>query len=201
MIRTKNLKNNTILVTFMVGIFMLLFSLPTYAHCDSYAGPVIKDAEIALEKQKVDYVLKWINEEQETEIISLFNKTVQLQNGDTEVYEIVKKHFLETLVRLHRETEGEPFIGLQSGEAVPLIIEMADRSLEKENLSEVLPALTAHFKEVLEERYAEAARLYKIRNESVEAGRKYVAAYVQYTHTIEGIHDIIENGPAHSHSH
>ncbi len=195
----KNLKLNTISTTLLAALLLMLFSNPIQAHCDSYAGPVIKDAEIALKNQNVDYVLKWITEEQESEIISLFNKTVSLQSGDAEVYQIVKKHFLETLVRLHRETEGEAFIGLQPGDAIPQILVMADRSLEKADLNEVLPALTAHFKEVLEERYAEAARLYNIRNESAEAGRKYVAAYVQYTHTIEGIHDLIENGPAHSH--
>jgi len=32
------------------------------------------------------------------------------------------------------------------------------------------------------------------KNESVEAGRAFVEAYVDYTHTLEAIHDILEHG-------
>lgn len=56
-------------------------------------GPVIKDALKVLETNHVDLVLKWITEEQEQEIILLFNKTYQLKKGDEEVYAIVKKTF------------------------------------------------------------------------------------------------------------
>ena len=46
---TKNSKKRTILVTLLAGLFLLIFNAPTYAHCDSYDGPVIKDALKALD--------------------------------------------------------------------------------------------------------------------------------------------------------
>ena len=37
-------------------------------------------------------------------------------------------------------------------------------------------------------------KLNKVKDDSVETGREFVAAYVDYTHTVEAIHDIIEHG-------
>ncbi len=36
--------------------------------------------------------------------------------------------------------------------------------------------------------------------ESVEKGRAYVAAYVEFIHYVEGLHLAIEKGPAHGHA-
>ncbi len=83
----------TILSIVFGSLLMLFAALPASAHCDSYDGPVIKDAEKALEENNVDLVLKWINQEQEAEIISLFRKTYNLESGDKEVYEIILTHW------------------------------------------------------------------------------------------------------------
>ena len=83
----------TILSIVFGSLLMLFAALPASAHCDSYDGPVIKDAEKALEENNVDLVLKWINQEQEAEIISLFRKTYDLKSGDKEVYEIILTHW------------------------------------------------------------------------------------------------------------
>lgn len=171
----------------------------TFAHCDSYDGPVIKEALVALETNNVDLVLKWVSPEQEAEIISLFTKTIKLKNEDQEVYSIVEKHFLETLVRLHRETEGEPYTGLKPLGSVTEIIKMADNSLAEGNLNNLSSALTKHIEEVLKEKHEKAFSLSKAKDESVEKGREYVAAYVDYTHTLEEIHTILEHGVAHGH--
>lgn len=184
----------------LVIVFSLFTALPGYAHCDSYDGPVIKEALAALKTNNVTPILKWVSAEQEEEIIALFNKTIKLKKGDKEIYSIVEKHFLETLVRLHRETEGEPFTGLKPEGSVTQIIRMADESLEKGNLNVLSTKLTAHIENVLKEKYEKAMLLSKSKDESVEKGREYVAAYVDYTHTLEGIHAILEHGPgAHGH--
>lgn len=167
----------------------------TYAHCDSYDGPVIKEALQALEDNNVTLVLKWINEDQEEEIISLFNKTHDLRSGDAEIYAIVEKHFLETLVRLHRETEGEPFTGLKPAGTVEPIIHMADESLASGDLDHLSQQLTSHITQVLKEKHKRAVELSLVKDQSVEQGRAYVAAYVDYTHTLEGIHKVLTHGP------
>lgn len=174
--------------------FIFIFTKTASAHCDSYDGPVIKDAEMALETNNVNLVLKWVTKEQEKEITTLFRKTFELRNGDKEVYEIVEKHFFETLVRLHRETEGAPYTGLKPAGTTKQIIQMTDKALKENNVEDFLLKLNNHIDKVVREKYEKVSKLDKVKDNSVEAGREFVAAYVDYTHTVEAIHDIIEHG-------
>ena len=157
------------------AILLLMFTVfagfQSFAHCDSYDGPVIKEALIALKTNNVNLVLKWISEDQEKEIISLFNKTAKLRKGDEEVYSIVEKHFLETLVRLHRETEGEPYTGLKPAGSVTPIIKMADQSLEKNSVSALSSELTAHIEKVVKEKYERVETLSRVKDESLAKGK------------------------------
>lgn len=192
----------TILTLVIVSLFMIFGSVPASAHCDSYDGPTIKDAVKALETNNVKLVLKWIKPEQEKEIIPLFNKTYALKSGDKEVYAIVEKHFFETLVRLHRETEGAPYTGLKPAGTTKPIILMSDQAIESRNIDDLLGKLNNHIGKVLKEKYEKVAALEKIKNDSPEQGREYVEAYVDYTHTIEAMHDIVEQGSGHAaHNH
>ena len=186
-----------ILPLFLFSI-LLFSSQVSLAHCDSYDGPVIKDAYKALETNNVNLVLKWVSEKQEEEIISLFNKTNKQRKGDKEIYEIVEKHFFETLVRLHRETEGAPYTGLKPAGSTKQIIQMSDNAIKSGSIEDLLGKLNNHIGNALREKYEKVLELEKVKNESIETGREYVEAYVDYTHTIEAIHDILEHGSGHS---
>ena len=192
---------NTIKVA---GTFFLLLMLTVFpstqasAHCDSYDGPVIKDAVKALETNNVNLVLKWVTTEQEKEIIPLFNKTNQLKSGDKEVYAIVEKHFFETLVRLHRETEGAPYTGLKPAGTTKQIIQMTDQALKEGNVEDFLVKLNSHINKGVREKYQKVSKLNKVKDSSTEQGREFVEAYVDYTHTVEALHDIIEHGGGHA---
>ena len=179
----------------------VLAYIPASAHCDSYDGPVIKDATKALETNNVKLVLKWITPEQEKEIIPLFNKTYQLKTGDKEVYAIVEKNFFETLVRLHRETEGAPYTGLKPAGTTKQIVQMTDKAIDTDDIEGFLVALNKHVDKVVREKYQKVAELNKVKDNSVEEGREYVEAYVDYTHTVEAMHDIIEHDGGHAGHH
>lgn len=56
-------------ITILV-LFLFFSTSQVDAHCDSYDGPVIKDAIKALEKNDVDLVLKWVTQKEEDEITS-----------------------------------------------------------------------------------------------------------------------------------
>lgn len=193
----KNLQNRksklqTILSIVMVTLLMMFGTLPASAHCDSYDGPTIKDAIKALETNNVSLVLKWITQDQEKEITSLFNKTYSLRSGEKDVYAIVEKHFFETLVRLHRETEGAPFTGLKPAGTTKKIIQLSDQALSNNDIDDLLLKLNNHFGKVIKEKYNKVETLDKVKNVSPEKGREYVEAYIDYTHTLEAIHEIIE---------
>ena len=130
------------LITLILISIITISSQKSFAHCDSYDGPVVQDAYKALETNNVNLVLKWISESQETEIVSLFNKTYKLKTGDKEIYEIVEKHFFETLVRLHRETEGAPYTGLKQAGTTKKIIVMSDKAIESGNIDNLLKNFT-----------------------------------------------------------
>ncbi len=181
-------------------LLVLLTSQMAFAHCDSWDGPVVQDALKALKTNNVTLVYKWINKEQEKEITSLFNTTYSLKNKDQEIYNIVEKHFLETLVRLHRETECAPYTGLKPAGHIKPIIQMSDKAIETGNIDEFTGKLNNHILKVIKEKYAKVEKLNKIKNESAEKGREFVKAYVDYTHTVEAIHHILEHGTNHSHS-
>ena len=187
------LKSKLVAMLFLASSISI-FTNTASAHCDSYDGPVIKDAEKALEANNVNLVLKWVSKEQEKEIIPLFQKTYELRNRDKEVYEIVKKHFFETLVRLHRETEGAPYTGLKPAGTTKPIIKMTDKALDENSVDDFLQKLNNHIDNVVREKFNKVSELNKVKDNSVEKGREFVAAYVDYTHTVEAIHDIIEHG-------
>jgi len=169
----------------------------SYAHCDSYDGPVIKDALKALETNNVQLVLKWISPAQEAEIVSLFNATYSLRSGNKEVYKLVETHFLETLVRLHRETEGAPYTGLKPSGHVSPVINLSDNAITSNNPDALLTALNGHISQVVKEKYEKVNMLEKTKDQSPEQGRAYVNAYVDYTHTVEALHAVIEGQHSH----
>ncbi|PKP51263.1 MAG: hypothetical protein CVT92_13210 [Bacteroidetes bacterium HGW-Bacteroidetes-1] len=197
-IKTSKSSLQTILSIVFVSLFMIFGSLPASAHCDSYDGPTIKDAIKAIETNNVNLVLKWITPEQEKEIIPLFYKTYALKSGDKEVYTIVEKHFFETLVRLHRETEGAPYTGLKPAGTTKKIVQLSDQAIASKDIEDLLGKLNNHIGKVIKEKYEKVAALEKVKNDSPEKGREFVEAYVDYTHTIEAIHDIVEQGGGHS---
>ncbi|KOH43512.1 hypothetical protein NC99_35960 [Sunxiuqinia dokdonensis] len=143
-------------------------------------------------------MLKWITDEQEQKIVPLFNKTYNLKNGDKEVYTLVEKHFLETLVRLHRETEGASYSGLKPAGTTKQIIQMTDKALDEGNVDDFLTKLNSHINKVIQEKYQKVSELNKVKDNSEEQGRAFVAAYVDYTHTVEALHDVMEHDGNHS---
>jgi hypothetical protein len=181
----------TVVLLMVLTVFV---GIPAMAHCDSFDGPVIKDAQKAFETNDVNMVLKWVNHEQEQEIISLFRKTYNLKNGDKKVYGIVEKHFLETLVRLHRETENAPYTGLKPSGSTKMIVQLGDAAIAEGSVDDLAGKLNNHIEQVVRKKYNRVASLKKVKDDSVGLGREYVEAYVDYTHTLEAIHNILEHG-------
>lgn len=199
----KSIKNSTKKISqrvvLLLSVILLSFASPQIAsaHCDSYDGPVIKDALKALEQQNVELVLKWVEPKYDEIITDKFNQTLKLTGSNKEVNKILETHFLETLVRLHREGEGASFTGLKPVNSMTPMAEMADNSLDKNDIDHVVNKVNNHLGEVLRERFTKAMELSKTKDNSVEQGRAYVEAYVEYTHTLEALEHIMHGSMSH----
>jgi hypothetical protein len=158
------------------------------AHCDTLDGPVIISAKAALEKNDVTPVLKWVRKAEEGEIRELFKKTVAVRAKGPEAKELADRYFFESLVRIHRAGEGAPYTGLKPAGTVEPSVAAADKALESGSAESLVKMVSDAAAKGLRERFAHALETKKHADESVESGRKFVAAYVEFTHYVERLH-------------
>ena len=178
---------------------VLLFgSREVLAHCDTMDGPVIAEAKQALERGDVTPVLKWVKKDAEPGIREAFQKTVVLRSKGPEAKELADTYFFDTLVRVHRAGEGEPFEGVKpAGTKVEPGIEAADRALESSSVDDLVKELTNTVNNGIHERFLHAMEAKKHMEESVEAGRRFVESYVIFMHYVARLHQDATTNPSH----
>lgn len=169
------------------------------AHCDSVAGPVVQDARTALEQGDPTAVLKWVRKEHEQEIRSVFRQTLSVRAKGDDARALADQHFFETLVRIHRAGEGEAFSGLKPASATDAGIAAADKALQSRSGDELATHMSAAVAEGIRKRFALARERREQAASSIEAGRAYVEAYVDYIHFVEAVNRLASHGVSHTH--
>jgi hypothetical protein len=182
---------------FLLASLLLLFSAAASAHCDSLDGPVIRDAMAALAKRDATPVLKWVKREHEAEIRDAFAKAIVVRGLNGDARQVADRYFFETLVRIHRAGEGEPFTGLKPAGSIEPGIDAADRALENGSGAALATQLAQSVSEGVRRRFDAAFAHKKHAGDSVDAGRKYVEAYVDYVHFVESAHRLTAHGASH----
>lgn len=182
----------------VVGTMLSALIIPgtALAHCDTYSGPVVQDAKLALAKGDVTPVLKWVQKNDEVQVKAAFQKTMSIRNKGTGVKEFADNYFFETLVRIHRSGEGAPYTVLKNEPPEPLIT-MLDKALETGNVDSLAIKVSMHLKSAITEKFKKVSSARKSADKSVEAGRDYVGAYVEYMHFVEEIHNALEASGKH----
>jgi len=175
-----------ILVLLTAAIFVPIIAA---AHCDTLGGPVIMDAKLALQKGDVALVLKWVKKQDEEQIKNVFAKTMAVRSQSDDAREIADMYFFETLVRIHRAGEGAPFTGLKPASAIEPEIQAADKALAEGTADTLIASVTKDVTAGIRERFNQAMEAKKHANASVDQGREYVEAYVQFLHYIEHLHE------------
>jgi uncharacterized protein DUF6448 len=168
-------------------------------HCDTLDGPLVTLAKKALEQKNVNLVLPWVRAEDTDEIRHAFDHTLAVRGLGPQARSLADRHFLETLVRIHRAGEGAPFTGLKPagldlGPAVPA----ADRALRTGSTEEVVRLLVDAVWAGVSKRFRAAAERQVFDVNDVAAGRRYVEAYVPYVHYVERLWEAA-TGPVHGH--
>jgi hypothetical protein len=175
---------------FLVAAVATALTLGMYslaaAHCDTIDGPVIQDARKALDTKDVTPVLKWVKQKDEKVVRAAFAKALSAKGKKNA--EAVEMQFFATLVKIHRAGEGAPFTGLKPADEVEPAIAEADKALASGSSDALVKFVTDDVAAGIRKRYEHAAATYKHKDESVEQGRDYVEAYIEYTHYVERLH-------------
>ena len=190
------------LVGGLIAIVISLLLLPhfIFAHCDTLNGPVVAAARIALEKGDVTPVLKWVRPADENEIRKAFKTALEVRKESSEARKLADMYFFETLVRVHRAGEGAPYTGIKpEGYPVEKEILEADRALEAGSVDELVQVIAAEVEQGIRSRFNHALEAGKHAEQSVTAGREYVAAYVNYVHFVEELHNQLTGAASHVH--
>jgi len=173
---------------FTLIIVAMLVPSSAMAHCDGLDGPVVTLAREALDTGNVNLVLPWVPKDGEPEIRRAFEHTLSVRKLGPEAKALADTFFFETLVRVHRASEGAPYTGLKAagldlGPAIPA----ADQALDSGSTEAVEKLLADAIRKGLHEHFHAAMSRKKFAPNDVAAGRSYVEAYVAYVHYVEGL--------------
>jgi hypothetical protein len=162
---------------------------PLLAHCDGLDGPVVQAAMKALDTGKIGHVLMWVRAADEPEVRAAFEKTLAVRKLSPDARGLADRYFFETVVRVHRAGEGQPYTGLKpAGRDLGPAIPAADKAIETGSADAVIELATHAARHGIEERFARVMSAKKVAGEDVAHGREYVEAYVQFLHYVEGLH-------------
>lgn len=193
----KKVKVSDLLKFVMMAISILAVPHVAMSHCDTLDGPVVTSAKAALDKGEVTPVLKWVKKENEKEIREQFDKTLMVRKQSNEAKELADRYFFETLVRIHRAGEGSPYTGLKAAGTVEPSVAAADRALESGTVESLVTMINNAAAKGIRERFERAKEAKKHADHGVENGRKFVEAYVDFTHYVERLHTDAEKAAPH----
>ncbi|MBI2359889.1 MAG: hypothetical protein HYV04_13505 [Deltaproteobacteria bacterium] len=190
---------------FLVGLIVLLLAVlwgpvRALAHCDGLDGPVVKAAQKAVDTGNVNLVLIWVEKQDEAEIKRAFEKTLTVRKLSPQAKELADMYFFETLVRLHRASEGAPYTGLKpAGRNLGPAIPAADKAIESGSVKPLLKILTDTLNDGVREGFKEVSGKKKFKQDDLEAGRAYVRAYTAFVEHVERIYETTKAEPAGHH--
>jgi hypothetical protein len=188
---------NRVLLALAIAASFTMFAPPAQAHCDSKSGPVVSAARVALQQSDVTPVLMWVQAKDEAGIREAFQHALAVRKLGPEARQLADNYFFETLVRVHRAGEGAPYTGLNDGEAIEPGIAAADRSLEDGSAESLIKTAAADAADGIRQRYEAVVAAKAKAGRSIEDGRAYVRAYVEYIHYVKRLHAATSQ-PAHA---
>jgi len=192
------MKKIYILATFF--LIIVAGSDYAFAHCDGIDGPVVTAAKQALEAGDVNPVLIWVSKKDESEIRNVFQKTLAVRKLNPEAKGLADMYFFETLVRIHRAGEGEPYTGIKpAGRDLGPAVPAGDKAVADRKLEPLYKLLTAAIHDGLHEKFEKVMKKKNFKKENVDAGREYVEAYIIFIHYVENLYDTAKKG-VHGHS-
>jgi Family of unknown function (DUF6448) len=179
------------------------------AHCDTADGPVALAAARALDAGKPDLALAWVQPSGDAEIRDAFARALAVRKLGPDARALADRWFLENLVRVHRAGEGAPYTGVKpAGADAGPAVRAADAAVAARSPAALDGVVKGAANAGARARLETVLRLRPAAERTVEDGRAYVAAYVEYVHFVEGAaagapepHGAHGAAPAHPHQH
>ena len=169
-----------------LGAVLAIASVPASAHCDTMNGPVVKAAQKALTTKNVNYILIWVEQKDENEVKAAFSQVLKVRRLNRDARSLADKYFFETVVRLHRTNEGEPYTGIKPvGTEIEPIVRVLDDAIDTGRSTTLLAELKPEVKPDVEGKFNRLIELRQYDVNNVAAGREYVRAYVTFIHYVE----------------
>jgi len=170
----------------------LAWSAPALAHCDTLDGPVVASARQALDSGNVNPVLAWVQREDEAQIRTAFQRTLNVRKAGGETRELADHYFFETLVRVHRAGEGAAYTGLKAAGTIEPPVAAADKAIEAGRLEGLAKVISDRTQKGLHEHFRQVMSKKRFDLNDVAAARAYSSAYVEFVHHAEPLYDAAE---------
>ena len=177
-----------------------VWSSAASAHCDALDGPVVTAAREALRTGQVERVLIWVRKDDERAIRTAFDKARKARSGGAQPDSASDRAFYATLVRVHRQGEGEAFTGLKPAGTIAPHVAAADQAIASGHPEKLEQMIVDQTRASLHQRYEAAASRRDFDPTDVNAGRAFVGAYVSYVHHVERLHDAAATGSDEGHA-
>jgi hypothetical protein len=180
--------NSRLAIYIVVTMSLSLWIFPDLAsaHCDTMDGPVVKAAQKAIKERNVNRILIWVQNQDERELKYAFRQTLLVRRLSKAARELADRYLFETVVRLHRAGEGEPYTGLKpAGTKMAPIIKLLDNAIDTASAAQLLAKLPVASRGDVQERFKQVIALKNFDVNDVEKGREYVKAYVTFIHHVE----------------
>jgi hypothetical protein len=181
-------RGRSVTVAMIAVLLVLMAAWTARTHCDTEDGPIIPLIRASLDNGDLTPLLKWLKSDDEQEITDLFARVKALRGQSEEAREIADRLFIETFIRLHRAGEGAGFTGIKPAGTTPPILAELDEALESGSVDALADKIAAEVRASIVTRFDRALELSKHQDETVEAGREFVEAYITYMHFVEGLH-------------
>jgi hypothetical protein len=178
----------------------LTLASPAFAHCDAMDGPVIVEAQAALNSGNIAPLLKWVPASDEAALKASFNKTREVRALGKNAQELADQQFFTQLVASHRASENAPFTGVKPAGAIDPAVRLADQALEQGDIDAFLARIVEKFEQNARTAFESTLAAKRKAEQSPERGREYVDHYVHYVHYLENVHNVIAGNNA-SHGH
>ena len=146
---------------------LALLPCEVLAHCDTLNGPVVGTARVALRQGNLTPLLKWIPAASEAELRDAFRRTLAVRVKGDDAREFADRWFFETAEE---------------------VIVRADAAIDEGSVDDLANDLGRDVAAGVRLRFNRLMEARKSAEQSVEAGRRHVAAYIDFTHYVEKIH-------------